>query len=120
MLRPSGCPDQQSGSARSSKHREQLSRSPRKRREGKRSQRRGDDHEQRLWEMERRRWLSFCCSKRGVILTPPFSIFFLTGELTFYMDRIQPLTLDPKPAFSPTQLQSCKHEAVKKADLCVH
>ncbi|MEQ2243964.1 hypothetical protein ILYODFUR_012295, partial [Ilyodon furcidens] len=55
MLRPSGCPDQQSGSARSSKHREQLSRSPRKRREGKRSQRRGDDHEQRLWEMERRR-----------------------------------------------------------------
>ncbi|XP_047223340.1 NAD kinase b isoform X1 [Girardinichthys multiradiatus] len=55
MLRPSGCPDQQSGSARSSKRREQLSRSPRKRREGKRSQRRGDDHEQRLWEMERRR-----------------------------------------------------------------
>ncbi|XP_035994284.1 NAD kinase b [Fundulus heteroclitus] len=54
-LRPSGCPDQQSDSARSSKHIEQPSRSPRRRREGKRSQRRADGHEQRLWEMERRR-----------------------------------------------------------------
>ncbi|XP_038147895.1 NAD kinase b isoform X1 [Cyprinodon tularosa] len=55
MLRSSGCPDQQSDSVRSSKHREQPSRSPRRRREGKRSQQRGEDHEQRLWEMERRR-----------------------------------------------------------------
>ncbi|KAM4728116.1 NAD kinase b isoform 1-T2 [Anableps anableps] len=55
MSRFSGCPDQPSDSARSSKHREQPSRSPRRRREGKRSQQRGDDHEQRLWEMERRR-----------------------------------------------------------------
>uniref|UniRef100_A0A3Q2TF69 NAD kinase b n=1 Tax=Fundulus heteroclitus TaxID=8078 RepID=A0A3Q2TF69_FUNHE len=39
----------------SSKHIEQPSRSPRRRREGKRSQRRADGHEQRLWEMERRR-----------------------------------------------------------------
>ncbi|XP_007563880.1 PREDICTED: NAD kinase-like [Poecilia mexicana] len=55
VSRSSGCPDQQPDSTRSSKHRDQPSRSPRRRREGKRSQQRGDDHEQRLWEMERRR-----------------------------------------------------------------
>ncbi|XP_014326985.1 NAD kinase-like isoform X1 [Xiphophorus maculatus] len=55
VSRSSGCPDQQPDSTRSSKHRDQPSRSPRRRREGKRSQQRGDDHEHRLWEMERRR-----------------------------------------------------------------
>lgn len=30
------------------------------------------------------------------------------GELTSFMDPIQPLTLDPKPAFFLTPLQSCK------------
>lgn len=55
LLRPSSSSDQQSESARPSKHREHTSKSPRRRREGKRSQRRGDGHEQLLWEMERRR-----------------------------------------------------------------
>uniref|UniRef100_A0AAX7V2A3 NAD(+) kinase n=1 Tax=Astatotilapia calliptera TaxID=8154 RepID=A0AAX7V2A3_ASTCA len=44
-----------SESPRASKHREHSSKSPRKRRDGKRSQRRGGDHEQLLWEIERRR-----------------------------------------------------------------
>ncbi|KAF7222208.1 NAD kinase b isoform X1 [Nothobranchius furzeri] len=55
MLRPSNSSDHQSESARPSKNKEHPSRSPRRRREGKRSQRRGDDHKQLLWEMERRR-----------------------------------------------------------------
>ncbi|XP_071383033.1 NAD kinase b [Centroberyx affinis] len=58
LLRPSGHPGhpgQVSESARSSKHREHPSKSPRRRREGKRSQRRGDGHEQLLREVERRR-----------------------------------------------------------------
>ncbi|GLD50889.1 NAD kinase-like isoform X1 [Lates japonicus] len=55
MTRPSGPPGQLSESARLSKHREHPSKSPRRRREGKRSQRRGDGHEQLLWEIERRR-----------------------------------------------------------------
>ncbi|XP_028988690.1 NAD kinase b isoform X1 [Betta splendens] len=41
--------------SRSSKHREHSSKSPRKRREGKRLQRRGDGPEQLLWEVEHRR-----------------------------------------------------------------
>ncbi|XP_018533341.1 NAD kinase b [Lates calcarifer] len=55
MTRPSGPPGQLSESARLSKHREHPSKSPRRRREGKRSQRRGDGQEQLLWEIERRR-----------------------------------------------------------------
>lgn len=51
-VRPSG---QLSESARPSKHREHPSRSPRRRRKGTRLQRRGGDHEQLLWEIERRR-----------------------------------------------------------------
>lgn len=42
-----------------------------------------------------------------------------TGEPTFYMDHIQPLTSDPKPVFFPTQLQSCKHEGAEWVELCV-
>ncbi|XP_074544310.1 NAD kinase b isoform X2 [Halichoeres trimaculatus] len=49
---PSG---QLSDSPRPSKHREHLSKSPRRRRKGTKSQRRGGDHEQLLWEIERRR-----------------------------------------------------------------
>lgn len=55
MSRPSSSSNQPSEPPRSSKNKEHPSRSPRRRREGKRSQRRGDDHEQLLWEMERRR-----------------------------------------------------------------
>ncbi|KAM3842618.1 NAD kinase-like [Diretmus argenteus] len=44
-----------SGHPGPSRYRECLSKSPRRRREGKRSQRRGDGHEQMLWETERRR-----------------------------------------------------------------
>ncbi|XP_041848571.1 NAD kinase b [Melanotaenia boesemani] len=55
MLRPSVSSDQQSDSARPTKHREHPSKSPRRRRDGKRSQRRGGGHDQLLWEMERRR-----------------------------------------------------------------
>lgn len=55
MLRPSAPLGQMSESPRASKHREHSSKSPRKRRDGKRSQRRGGDHEQLLWEIERRR-----------------------------------------------------------------
>lgn len=42
-------------SPRPSKHREHLSKSPRRRRKGTKSQRRGGGHEQLLWEIERRR-----------------------------------------------------------------
>ncbi|XP_053740319.1 NAD kinase b isoform X1 [Synchiropus splendidus] len=49
--RPAG----RSGPSRPSRHRENQSKSPRRRREGKRSQRQGDGHEQLLWEIERRR-----------------------------------------------------------------
>uniref|UniRef100_A0A7N8XDD8 NAD(+) kinase n=1 Tax=Mastacembelus armatus TaxID=205130 RepID=A0A7N8XDD8_9TELE len=55
MVRPSGPPAQLSESARPSKHREHPSKSPKRRREGKRLQRRGDGHEQLLSETERRR-----------------------------------------------------------------
>lgn len=55
MVRPSGPSGQLSESARPSKHREHLSKSPRRRRKGMRSQRRGGGHEQLLWENERRR-----------------------------------------------------------------
>lgn len=55
MLRPSGPLGQMSESPRTCKHKERPSKSPRKRRDGKRSQRRGGDHEQLLWEIERRR-----------------------------------------------------------------
>uniref|UniRef100_A0A673AFM7 NAD(+) kinase n=1 Tax=Sphaeramia orbicularis TaxID=375764 RepID=A0A673AFM7_9TELE len=55
MAQPSDHPGQLSESARSSKHREHPARSPRRRRDTKRSQRRGDGHEQLLWEIERRR-----------------------------------------------------------------
>uniref|UniRef100_A0A669F3G8 NAD(+) kinase n=1 Tax=Oreochromis niloticus TaxID=8128 RepID=A0A669F3G8_ORENI len=44
-----------SESPRASKHKEHSSKSPRKRRDGKRSQRRGGDREQLLWEIECRR-----------------------------------------------------------------
>lgn len=149
MLRPSAPLGQMSESPRASKHREHSSKSPRKRRDGKRSQRRGGDHEQLLWEIERRRLpgqhehLEPCSSasdtaesspKRfalqvatrtalllgtwGDVLLTPLS-FLLTEEPTFYMDRIQPLTSDPKPAFFLTQLQSCKHEGAEWAGLCV-
>lgn len=52
MVRPSG---QLSESARPSKNREHQSKSPRRRRKGTRLQQRGGDHEQLLWEIERRR-----------------------------------------------------------------
>lgn len=52
MVRPSG---QLSESARPSKSREHQSKSPRRRRKGTRLQQRGGDHEQLLWEIERRR-----------------------------------------------------------------
>lgn len=55
MLRPSGPLGQMSESPRACKHKERPSKSPRKRRDGKRSQRREGDHEQLLWEIERRR-----------------------------------------------------------------
>lgn len=55
MARPLGPSGQLSESARPSKHRAHPSKSPRRRREGKRLQRRGDGHEQLLWEIERRR-----------------------------------------------------------------
>ncbi|KAL7386719.1 hypothetical protein ABVT39_012425 [Epinephelus coioides] len=55
MARPSAPLSQLSESARPSKHREHPSKSPRRRRKGTRSQRRGDGHEQLLWEVERRR-----------------------------------------------------------------
>ncbi|XP_072219737.1 NAD kinase b [Leuresthes tenuis] len=55
ILRPSGSPDQEPESTRPSKHREHPSKSPRRRREGKRSQRQGNGHEQQLWEIEWRR-----------------------------------------------------------------
>lgn len=56
--------------------------------------------------LEMRWWLS------NIVLTS-LPVLPLTGEPTFFMDRIQPLTLDPKPAFFPTQLQSCKHAGVE-------
>lgn len=52
MVRPSG---QLGESARPSKHREHPSKSPRRPRKGTKLQRRGGDHEQLLWEIERRR-----------------------------------------------------------------
>ncbi|KAG7228983.1 hypothetical protein INR49_013216, partial [Caranx melampygus] len=55
MARPLGPSGQLSEAARPSKHRAHPSKSPRRRREGKRLQRRGDGHEQLLWEIERRR-----------------------------------------------------------------
>lgn len=55
MVRPSDSTGQLSESARPSKHREHSSKSPRRRREGKRLQRRGDGPEQLLWEIEWRR-----------------------------------------------------------------
>lgn len=55
MVRPSAPSGQMSESARPSKHREHLSKSPRRRRKGTKSQRRGGCHEQLLWEIERRR-----------------------------------------------------------------
>ncbi|XP_030259581.1 NAD kinase b [Sparus aurata] len=55
MARPSAPSGQLSESARPSKHREHPSKSPRRRRKGTKSQRRGGGHEQLLWEMERRR-----------------------------------------------------------------
>lgn len=55
MVRPSGTPGQLSEAARPSKHRDHLSKSPRRRREGKRLQRRRDSNEPLLWEIERRR-----------------------------------------------------------------
>ncbi|XP_062285050.1 NAD kinase b isoform X2 [Scomber scombrus] len=55
MARPSGHLSQLSESARPSRRREHPSKSPRRRREGKRLQRRGGGHEQLLWEIERRR-----------------------------------------------------------------
>ena len=151
--RPSGPSGQLSESARPSKHREHRSKSPRRRREGKRPQRRGDGHEQLLWETERRRlpgqhehlepsgsasdtaesspkrfalqvasWSAMpleqvCCpGHEGMVSWFFFSL--LTGERTFYMDRIQPLTSDPKPVFFPTQLQSCEHECLMSQTSC--
>uniref|UniRef100_A0A665X5U6 NAD(+) kinase n=1 Tax=Echeneis naucrates TaxID=173247 RepID=A0A665X5U6_ECHNA len=55
MAQTSGPTGLLSESARPSKLRRHPSKSPRRRREGKRSQRRGDGHEQLLWEIERRR-----------------------------------------------------------------
>uniref|UniRef100_A0A8D0AQV1 NAD(+) kinase n=1 Tax=Sander lucioperca TaxID=283035 RepID=A0A8D0AQV1_SANLU len=55
MARPSAPPGQLSESARPSKPREHPPKSPRRRRKGTRSQRRGGDHEQLHWEVERRR-----------------------------------------------------------------
>lgn len=55
MARPSAPSGQLSESARPSKHREHPSKSPRRRRRGMRSQRRGGGHEQLLWEIERQR-----------------------------------------------------------------
>ncbi|XP_034742609.1 NAD kinase b isoform X1 [Etheostoma cragini] len=55
MARPSAPPGQLSESARPSKPREQPPKSPRRRRKGTRSLRRGGDHEQLHWEVERRR-----------------------------------------------------------------
>lgn len=55
MARPSAPSGQLSESARPAKHREHPSKSPRRRRKGTRSQRRGGGHEQLLWETERRR-----------------------------------------------------------------
>ncbi|KAK2822624.1 hypothetical protein Q5P01_022689 [Channa striata] len=55
MARTSGPPGQLSESARPSRHREHPAKSPKRRREGKRLQRRGDGHEQLLNEIERRR-----------------------------------------------------------------
>lgn len=156
MVRPSG---QLSESARSSKHREHSSKSPRRRRKGTRLQQRGGDHEQLLWEIERRRlpgqhehlepsgsasdpaescpkrfalqvasWCAvppaqLCCLGHEVMVSWLVLLFFslhLTGEPTFYMDRIQPLTSDPKPVFFLTQLQSCKQEGAEWVVLCVY
>ncbi|KAM9322681.1 NAD kinase b [Pholidichthys leucotaenia] len=55
LLRPTGPFGQLSESARPTKHREHPSKSPRRRRDGKRSQRQGGGQEQLLWETERRR-----------------------------------------------------------------
>ncbi|XP_056149139.1 NAD kinase b [Lampris incognitus] len=55
VARPSRHTVQVSESARPSKHRDHPSKSSRRRREGKGSQRRGGDHEQLLREMERQR-----------------------------------------------------------------
>ncbi|KAM7379567.1 hypothetical protein PAMP_005113 [Pampus punctatissimus] len=55
MARPLAHLGQLPESARSSRYREHPSKSPRRRREGNRSQRRGGGHEQLLWEIERRR-----------------------------------------------------------------
>lgn len=52
--------------------------------------------------------------------TGPCLFFYLTGERTFYMDHIQPLTSDLKPVFFPTQLQSCKHEGAERLVLDVY
>lgn len=52
MVQPSG---QLAESARSSKNWEHQGKSPRRRRKGTRLQQRGGDHEQLLWEIERRR-----------------------------------------------------------------
>lgn len=130
MLRSSGCPDQQSDSVRSSKHREQPSRSPRRRREGKRSQKGGEDHEQRLWEMERRRlpgqhehlepagsscdaaesspkrsalsrWLCFSSSKHEVISTPPL-LYILHPRRAHFLHGPYPAThFGPKACILP-------------------
>ncbi|KAM9789775.1 NAD kinase b [Neosynchiropus ocellatus] len=53
--RPAGHSGLQPTPSRPSRRRENQSKSPRRRREGKRSQRQGDGHEQLLWEIERRR-----------------------------------------------------------------
>lgn len=55
MAGPLGHLGQLSESAKPSKQRERPSKSPRRRREGKRSQRGGGGHEQLLWDVERRR-----------------------------------------------------------------
>lgn len=149
MVRPSG---QLSEPARPSKNRERPSKSPRRRRKGTRLQQRGGDHEQLLWEIERRRlpgqhehlepsgsasdpvesspkrfalqaasWsiiplLPLRCPGCEVMVSWLVRLFFfflfslLTGEPTFYMDRIQPLTSDPRRAFFPTRRQSCKRD----------
>lgn len=157
VVQPSG---QLLESARSSRHREHLSKSPRRQRKGTRLQRRGGDHEQLLREIERRRlpgqhrhlepsgsvsdpvesspkrfalqvasWsamplVKLCCPGHEVLVSWLALLFFFSpyfiGEPTFYMDHIQPLTLDPKPVFFPTQLQSCKHEGAEWVVLCVY
>lgn len=136
----------------SGRHRERLSKSPRRRRRGPpaRPQPRGGvGQEQLLREAERRRFPGqhehsepsasasdtaesspkrFALQATSCSAVPPAPLrcpgqcphasFYLltpptpthpTGEPTSYMDRTQPLTLDPKPAFFPTRLQSCKN-----------